>query len=66
MQRITTREPTEDMLEIAIISIKCALRDDFDEFKEFYELEGWVAKEATGPEEAEENPTPDAEGENAQ
>lgn len=66
MQRITTREPTEDMLEIAIISIKCALRDDFDEFKEFYELEGWVAKEATGPEEAEENPTPDAEGENVQ
>jgi uncharacterized protein YqhQ len=66
MQRITTREPTEDMLEIAIISIKCALRDDFDEFKEFYELEGWVAKEATVPEEAEENPTPDAEGENAQ
>ncbi len=66
MQRITTREPTEDMLEIAIISIKCALRDDFEEFKEFYELEGWIDKEDSEPEEAEENPTPDSEGENAQ
>ena len=46
MQRITTREPTLDMLEIAIISIKCALRDDFPEFKEFYELSGWVSKNA--------------------
>lgn len=45
MQRITTREPTEDMLEIAIISIKCALRDDVPEFKEFYELRSWEKKE---------------------
>ncbi len=44
MQRITTREPTEDMLEIAITSIKCALRDDFPEFKEFYELRLWEKK----------------------
>ena len=68
MQRITTREPTEDMLEIAIISIKCALRDDFDEFKEFYELEGWIPKEAKEAEEAEaeEDSAPDSEGENAQ
>ena len=44
MQRITTREPTLDMLEIAIISIKCALRDEFPEFKEFYENSGWINK----------------------
>lgn len=45
MQRITTKEPTEDMLEIAIISIKCALRNDFPEFKEFYELRSWEKKD---------------------
>ena len=44
MQRITTREPTEDMLEIAIISLKCSLRDDFDAFKEFFELRSWEPK----------------------
>ena len=41
VQRITTREPTEDMLEVAIVSIKCALRDDFEEFRDFYEAKGW-------------------------
>ena len=45
MQRLTTKEPTEDMLEVAIISIKCALRDDFPEFKEFYEAKPWEKKE---------------------
>ena len=44
-QRLTTKEPTEDMLEIAIISLKCALRDDFPEFKEFYESRGWEKKD---------------------
>jgi hypothetical protein len=33
------------MLEVAIISIKCALRDDFPEFKEFYEAKSWEKKE---------------------
>jgi uncharacterized protein YqhQ len=37
VQKITTKEPTLDMLEVAITSIKCALRDDFPEFQEFYE-----------------------------
>lgn len=46
VQRITTKEPTLDMLEIAIISLKCALRDDYPEFKEFYELRGWEKKES--------------------
>ena len=41
VQRLTTKEPTEDMLEVAIISIKCALRDEFPEFKEFYENRSW-------------------------
>ena len=54
MQKITTKEPTEDMLEIAIISIKCALRDDFPEFKEFYESRAWEPK----PAQAEANDAP--------
>lgn len=41
MQGITTKEPTEDMLEVAITSLKCALRDDYPEFKEFYEAKAW-------------------------
>ena len=44
MQTITTREPTDDMLEVAIISLKCSLRDDFPEFKEFFELRSWEPK----------------------
>ncbi len=44
VQRITTKEPTPDMLEVAIISIKCALRDDFPEFREFWESRAWEAK----------------------
>ena len=54
MQRITTREPTADMLEVAIISLKCSLRDEFPEFKEFYELREWEPKKE--PEEASEKP----------
>ena len=53
MQRITTKEPTEDMLEVAIISLKCALRDEFPEFKEFYELRSWEPKKDTADESAE-------------
>ena len=44
MQRITTKEPTDEMLEIAIISIKCALRDSYPDFKEFYDTRGWEKK----------------------
>ena len=44
MQRITTKEPTDDMLECAIISLKCALRDDYPEFAEFYEAKPWEEK----------------------
>ena len=41
VQRITTKEPTLDMLEVAIVSIKCALRDDFPEFEEYHRLRAW-------------------------
>ena len=36
VQRLTTKEPTLDMLEVAICSTKCALRDEDGEFMEFY------------------------------
>ena len=44
VQRITTKEPTEDMLEIAITSIKCALRDDYPEYMDFWREKGWLPK----------------------
>ena len=43
VQRITTKEPTEDMLEVAIISLKGALRDEVPEFSEFYNAAPWQA-----------------------
>ena len=43
VQRITTKEPTIDMLEVAIISIKGALRDEVAEFGEFWERREWEA-----------------------
>jgi uncharacterized protein YqhQ len=53
VQKITTKEPTLDMLEVAITSIKCALRDDFPEFQEFYEsckpLMKWDEKSTEAP-----------------
>ncbi len=45
VQRITTLEPTLDMLEVAIVSTKCALRDDFPEFKEYFDNYGWETPE---------------------
>lgn len=45
VQRITTKEPTLDMLEVAIVSTKCALRDDFPEFKEYFDNYGWESPE---------------------
>ena len=54
VQRITTKEPTEDMLEVAIISLKCALRDEYPEFLEFYESRPWqTVTDATDEEAAE-------------
>ena len=45
VQRLTTKEPTLDMLEVAIVSIKCALRDEFPEYKEFFDNKEWLPKE---------------------
>ena len=61
VQRITTKEPTEDMLEVAIISIKCALRDEFPEFREFWKERSWEPKEAA--EKVEEAVAPETENE---
>ena len=41
VQRITTKEPTADMVEVAIVSTKCALRDEYPEFMEFFEAKSW-------------------------
>lgn len=46
VQRITTKEPTLDMLEVAIVSTKCALRDEFPEFMEYWKERGWEPKAA--------------------
>ena len=62
VQRITTKEPTEDMLEVAITSLKCALRDDFDEFREFFEAKPWESKEIQNEESGE----AEIQGENAE
>ena len=51
VQRLTTKEPTDDMLEIAIISTKCALRDEFVEFMEFFLAEPWKSESAKTAEE---------------
>ena len=56
VQRITTKEPTLDMLEVAIVSTKCALRDEIPEFMEFYKARGWEPK----AEEAEDSPSAEA------
>jgi uncharacterized protein YqhQ len=52
VQRITTKEPTLDMLEVAIISLKCALRDDYPEFMEFYNSKAWEKKAPKSTDEA--------------
>ena len=51
------------MLEVAITSIKCALRDDYPEFKDFYENEGWKPKEEPAVECDEEKAACESEGE---
>ncbi len=61
VQRITTKEPTLDMLEVAITSLKCALRDDYPEFKEFFESKAWIS----APEASTEEPSREAAAEEA-
>ncbi len=44
VQRLTTKEPTPDMLEVAIVSTKCALRDENPEFMEFFQSRAWESE----------------------
>ncbi len=44
VQRLTTKEPTEDMLEVAIVSTKIALRDENPEFMAYFESRAWETK----------------------
>ena len=53
VQRITTKEPTLDMLEVAITSIKGALRREYPEYQEFWDRREWEKKEETCEERAE-------------
>ena len=45
VQTLTTKEPTFEMLEVAILSIKGALRDEEPEFKAFFEARSWEKTE---------------------
>lgn len=45
VQRITTKEPTLEMLEVAIVSIKGALKDEYPEFREYWENREWEKKD---------------------
>lgn len=47
VQRLTTKEPELPMLEVAITSLKCALRDEFPEFRAFHEARAWEKREET-------------------
>ncbi len=53
VQALTTKEPTLEMLEVAIISMKCALRDEEPEFKAYFESRAWEKKDGVqSPEDA--------------
>jgi hypothetical protein len=60
VQKITTKEPTLDMLEVAIISTKCALRDEFPEFMEFWNERSWEPKAEESDKAETENATAEA------
>jgi uncharacterized protein YqhQ len=59
VQRLTTKEPTDDMLEIAIVSTKCALREEHPEFMEYFEKRAW--EEAADASSEKEDEAADAE-----
>ncbi len=64
VQRLTTKEPTLDMLEVAIVSIKCALRDEYPEYMEFFLNREWEPKPENTSEGCEDDGTADGESEN--
>jgi hypothetical protein len=49
MQNLTTREPSDDIIEVGITSLKCALPDDFPGFYEecLAAMEEWQNAEKT-------------------
>ena len=55
MQRITTREPDDDMIEVAIVATKSALHEEFAEFEIPYESEYLKKKEEAKKTEEEAN-----------
>ncbi len=57
MQRITTKEPEEDIIEVAITSLKCALPNDFPNF-----YEERLAEQETAESEQSETDAPESEG----
>ena len=63
VQKITTKEPTEDMLEVAIISLKCAMRDEVPEFMDFFNERSWEQKDGEGSVESAEATAPDGASE---
>lgn len=71
VQRLTTKEPDLSMLEVAITSLKCALRDEFPEFAEFYQSRAWEktqepeSAEEPAADAAEDAPSPDTAEEDA-
>ncbi|MBR5278823.1 MAG: DUF1385 domain-containing protein [Clostridia bacterium] len=56
MQNLTTREPEDDIIEVGITSLKCALPDDFPNFYEecVLAMKEWENKEETTEETTEE------------
>lgn len=54
MQRITTREPDEGMIEVAIVSLKTALIEEFPDFEppfeEGYDIKGKISSSNKGTE----------------
>ena len=66
VQRLTTKEPTPDMLEIALISLKGALRDKYPEFAEFFEARPWESKSEDGEAEPDDTVTSDAKEDTAE
>lgn len=54
MQKLTTKEPDDSQIEIAIASLKCALIEEFPEAKELYNPEPYKKEgEESSPENAE-------------
>ena len=63
MQRLTTREPDETQIEIAIASLKCALPEEFPEAEELYKPEPYKKNNTEKASEKEKQETKDSSDE---